>query len=289
MSTSRTRCARVSATWGTDVARLDAELVRRGLARSRGEASALVAAGLVRVDGDTARKPAQPVDDGVDLEVHDSGPRWVGRGAHKLLAALDGWGPQGLAVAGRRCIDVGASTGGFTQVLLEAGAASVVALDVGHGQLVSELAEDPRVLDRPGTSVRGLTPETVGGPFDLVVTDLSFISLTLVAVDLAGLLTAGGDLVALIKPQFEVGREALGRGGVVGHAAGRRDAVLGATTAFARAGLFVRGLLTSPIAGTTGNIEYLLWATSDPSDTMTEDEVRDAVLAATSPRRGGRR
>ena len=116
------------------------------------------------------------------------GPRWVGRAAHKLVAALDDWGPQGLAVAGRRCVDVGASTGGFSQVLLAHGAALVVAVDVGHGQLVPEVADDPRVVERSGTTVRGLTADDLGGPADLVVADLSFISLTLVMGDLAGLL-----------------------------------------------------------------------------------------------------
>lgn len=243
----------------------------------------------VRVDGVPARKPAQPVDDAMALTVEHDGPRWVGRGAHKLLAALERWGPSGLVVAGRRCIDVGASTGGFTQVLLQHGAAHVVALDVGHDQLVRELADDPRVDDRPGTSVRDLDPGSVGGPFGVVVTDLSFISLTLVAAELAALLRSDGDLVALVKPQFEVGRERLGRGGVVADHGNRRDALLAVTAAFARAGLHVRALAPSPILGTTGNAEYLLWVRSDPSDTMTEDEVRDAVHAATTRHRGARR
>lgn len=263
--------------------------MRRGLARSRGEAQTLVADGMVRVDGLPARKPAQPVEAASDLTVQHDGPRWVGRGAHKLLAALEAWEPAGLVVAGRRCIDVGASTGGFTQVLLQHGAAHVVALDVGHDQLVRELADDPRVDDRPGLSVRDLDPGTVGGPFDVVVTDLSFISLTLVATELAALLGPDGDLVALVKPQFEVGRERLGRGGVVSDPGGRRDALLAVTSAFARAGLHVRAWAPSPILGTTGNAEYLLWVRSDPSDTMTEDEVRDTVRAATTRHPGARR
>lgn len=249
----------------------------------------MVADGLVRVDGVPARKPAQPVDAASALSVQHDGPRWVGRGAHKLLAALEGWGQSGLVVAGRRCIDVGASTGGFTQVLLHHGAAHVVALDVGHDQLVRELADDPRVDDRPGTSVRDLGPAAVGGPFDVVVTDLSFISLTLVATELAALLRPDGDLVALVKPQFEVGRDRLGRGGVVGDPGNRRDALLAVTSAFARTGLHVRAVAPSPLLGTTGNVEYLLWVRSDPSDTMTEDEVRDAVHAATPRHRGARR
>ena len=239
--------------------------------------------------GVTAPKPATPVDGGTDIVLDDVGPRWVGRAAHKLLAALDAWGGEGLAVEGRRCIDVGASTGGFTQVLLEHGASHVVAVDVGHGQLARELAEDARVEDRPGTTIRGLAPADVGGPADLVVTDLSFISLTLVAAELAGLLTADGDLVALVKPQFEVGRSRLGRGGLVTGAEDREAAVAGVLDAFAAAGLHLHGLRPSPITGSTGNAEYLLWVRSVPSDTMNPDEVRAALREATAPSTGGRR
>ncbi|MBM6403703.1 TlyA family RNA methyltransferase [Phycicoccus sp. CSK15P-2] len=271
------------------MARLDAELVRRGLARSRGEARDLVADGLVRVGGAPARKAAQPVEQETPLDVDPAAQRWVGRAAHKLLAALDTWGPQGLVVAGCRCIDVGASTGGFTQVLLSRGAGEVVAVDVGHGQLVAELAEDPRVVEHSGTSVRGLDATDVGGPAAVVVTDLSFISLTLVATELAGLLAPGGDLLALVKPQFEVGRARLGRGGLVTAATDREDAVLSVCEGFRTAGLHVRALARSPIAGSTGNAEYLLWARSDPSDTMTRDEIRAAARALTDDPAGGRR
>ncbi len=243
----------------------------------------------MRVAGTTASKPATPVDDATDIVLDVDGPRWVGRAAHKLLAALEAWGGAGLAVEGRRCLDVGASTGGFTQVLLEHGAAHVVAVDVGHGQLVRALAEDRRVEDRPGTSIRGLAPGDVGGPADVVVTDLSFISLTLVAPELAGLLTPDGDLVALVKPQFEVGRSRLGRGGIVTGARDREAAVVGVLQAFAAAGLHPRGLRPSPIAGSTGNVEYLLWVRPTPSDTMSEDEVRAALREATAPTTGGRR
>ncbi len=279
----------VSVTSAADISRLDTELVRRGLARSRGDARDLLARGLVRVPGVAAVKPATPVDAGTDIVLDVDGPRWVGRAAHKLLAALEAWGAQGLRVAGRRCLDVGASTGGFTQVLLEHGAAHVVAVDVGHGQLVAGLGADPRVEDRPGTSIRGLAPDDVGGPADLVVADLSFISLTLVAPELAGLLAPDGDLVVLVKPQFEVGRSRLGRGGIVTAARDRRAAVEGVLEAFSVAGLHPHGLVASPIAGGTGNAEYLLWARSEPSDTMNPDEVRAALREATEATTGGRR
>ena len=264
--------------------------MRRGLARSRGDARDLIAAGLVRVDGTTARKPAQPVGSDAGLTVDATARRWVGRGAVKLLAALEAWQDEGLRVAGRRCVDVGASTGGFTEVLLEHGAREVVAIDVGHGQLVPELAADPRVVDRSGTTVRGLTAEDLGGAADLVVADLSFISLTLVLGDLARLRGDDGDLVVLVKPQFEIGRGRLSASGVVTDPEDRADAVTRVLDAATAAGLHPHGLLPSPVRGSTGNAEYLLWARSEPSDTMTEDRTRALVRAVTTdPSTGGRR
>lgn len=240
----------------------------------------------MQVDGTPARKPSHPVEPGTDLVVEADGPRWVGRAAHKLLAALELWEPAGLTAVGRRCIDVGASTGGFTQVLLARGATHVVALDVGHGQLAREVAEDPRVSERSNTTVRGLAAPDVGGPFDLVVADLSFISLTRVAVELAGLTGRGGDLVVLVKPQFEVGRR---RHGVVTTTADRVAAVEGVLHALEEQGLHPHGVAASPITGTTGNAEYLVWARWVPSDTMADDEVRAAVRAATEATAGGAR
>jgi 23S rRNA (cytidine1920-2'-O)/16S rRNA (cytidine1409-2'-O)-methyltransferase len=263
--------------------------VTRGLARSRGEARDLVSDGLVTVGGATVTKPSHGVGPDDELAVTVSGPRWVGRAAHKLVAALETWEPEGLRVTGRRCVDIGASTGGFTQVLLARGAASVVAVDVGHGQLAPEVAGDPRVEERSGTTVRGLTPDDLGGAADLVVADLSFISLTLVLADLAGLMAAGADLVALVKPQFEVGRGRLNNQGVVTSERDRTDAVLRVLDAVSGAGLHVHGIRPSPISGTTGNAEYLLWARSDPSDTMSQDRVRALVRAITTEIAGGRR
>ena len=246
--------------------------------------------GQVRVDGEPATKPAHPVEPTTDVVVTSDGPRWVGRAAHKLVAALEAWAPQGLTVAGRRCVDVGASTGGFTQVLLAHGATRVVAVDVGHGQLVPEVADDPRVDERSGTTVRGLTADDLGGRSDLVVADLSFISLTLVLGDLAGLLRPEGDLVVLVKPQFEVGRGRLNRQGVVTDPKDRTRALEQVVAAVGEHGLHVHGIMTSPISGGSGNTEYLLWARSVPSDTMSEDRVRDAVRETTTqPPSGGRR
>jgi 23S rRNA (cytidine1920-2'-O)/16S rRNA (cytidine1409-2'-O)-methyltransferase len=250
------------------VARIDAELVRRGLARSRAHAGDLIRSGRVLVDGGPAAKPAQPVAAQAVIDVAGEPEDLdVGRGASKLRGALTDLandlanGPaNGPAVAGRRCVDIGASTGGFTQVLLAAGAESVVAVDVGHGQLAAAIADDPRVIERSGTNVRDVGPDDLGGPFDLLVADLSFISLTLVMPGLAGLVRPGGDLVLLVKPQFEVGRERLGKTGVVRSQDQRLEAVASVEDAALEAGLTVRGVVPSRTVGGTGNIEFFVWA-----------------------------
>lgn len=244
------------------VARVDAELVRRGLARSRGQAGELIRAGRVLADGSPVLKAAFAVDPETPLDVdrlETDGD--VGRGAAKLREALVELERSGLVPpAGRRAIDVGASTGGFTQVLLDAGVASVVALDVGHGQLAPVIAGDPRVVERSGVNVRSVSGAELGGPFDLLVADLSFISLTVVMPALAGLVGPGGDLVLLVKPQFEVGRERLGRDGVVRSEEQRAGAVAAVRAAAEQAGLTVHRVLPSGLPGTTGNVEYFLWA-----------------------------
>lgn len=266
--------------------RLDAELVARGLARARGQARDLVVAGWVLVDGSVQTKPATPVRDASRIELTREPDRWVGRAALKLLRALELWGRDGSRVAGgdpsrietstdrlidpaadpidprgRRCLDVGASTGGFTQVLLEAGAASVTALDVGHGQLVPELATDPRVIDLPGTNIRDVAPGDLGDPFDLVVADLSFISLALTLEPMRALTASEGDLVVLVKPQFEVGRDRLGRGGVVTSPHEHRRVLRDVHREARRQALSVVDGAPSPIDGTEGNREFLLWLT----------------------------
>ena len=219
--------------------RLDAELVRRGLARSRGQAGELVAAGRVDVGGAPATKPATQVDPAAPIVVRPApadAPDYVSRGGHKLAGALDAFAAGGLEVAGRRCLDAGASTGGFTDVLLRRGAAHVVAVDVGYGQLAWSLQQDERVTVVDRTNVRELDAAAVGEPVDLVVADLSFISLRLVLRPLRHVARADADLVLMVKPQFEVGRERLGRGGVVRDPAVRADAVRDVAAAAARGG-----------------------------------------------------
>ncbi|MBQ1013407.1 TlyA family RNA methyltransferase, partial [Micromonospora sp. M51] len=196
--------------------RLDAELVRRGLARSREQAAALVEAGRVQLRGVVARKAAAMVDPADPLLVTGADPaeEYVSRGGHKLAGALAAFAPGGLRVAGRRCLDAGASTGGFTDVLLRADAAEVVAVDVGYGQLAWPLRTNERVRVLERTNVRTLDADTIGGQVDLTVADLSFISLRLVLPALAGGTRGGGDLAWMVKPPFEVGPERVGAGGV---------------------------------------------------------------------------
>ena len=241
--------------------RLDAELVRRGLARSREQAADLVAAGRVEVRGSPASKAAAMVDpaDAVRLVDADPAGEYVSRGAHKLLGALAAFGPRGLVVAGRRCLDAGASTGGFTEVLLRAGAAEVVAVDVGYGQLAWSLRNDPRVRVVERTNARSLTADATGGPVGLAVADLSFISLRLVLPALVACLDADGDLVPMVKPQFEVGRERVGAGGVVRDPALRAEAVVAVAAAAHRLGLGTAGVVASPLPGPSGNVEFFLW------------------------------
>jgi 23S rRNA (cytidine1920-2'-O)/16S rRNA (cytidine1409-2'-O)-methyltransferase len=254
------------------MSRLDSELVRRGLARARGHAAELVASGRVLVDGRVAQKSAQAVRATTSIElVPGPGPDYVGRGAHKLAGVLDELElshPPGVRADGLRCLDAGASTGGFTQVLLERGARQVVAVDVGHDQLAPALREDPRVLDLSGTTVRGLTPGAVGGPVDLVVGDLSFISLTLVLPDLRRLVRPGGQLVLLVKPQFEVGRERLGASGVVRDVALRQEAVCRVCSTAVEEGLVLRAVRASRWPGQSGNVEYFVWLASAEPDPL---------------------
>ncbi|HEY0636091.1 MAG TPA: TlyA family RNA methyltransferase [Pseudonocardiaceae bacterium] len=269
------------------LARLDAELVRRGLARSREHAGTLIADGRVSVAGTVARKPATGVSTDAPVVVTESDePEWASRGAHKLLGALDafGGGPGGLTVAGRRCLDAGASTGGFTDVLLSRGAAHVVAVDVGYGQLAWKLRTDERVTVHDRTNVRTLTPADIGGPVDLVVADLSFISLRLVLPALvACAANAGADLVPMVKPQFEVGRARLGQGGVVRDRAARADAVLDVVAVARDLGLGLRGVVASPLPGPSGNVEFFVWLRAGAPAAAPDDEderVRAMVLRA---------
>lgn len=232
--------------------RLDAELVRRKLARSREHASELIAAGRVTVGGTTATKPATQVETAAAVVVatDDNDPDYVSRGGHKLAGAFAAFVPQGLVVEGRRALDAGASTGGFTDVLLRAGAAHVLAVDVGYGQLAWSLQSDDRVTVMDRTNVRELTPEMIGGtPVDLVVGDLSFISLGLVLPALAGCAAPDADLVLMVKPQFEIGKERLGSGGVVRSPELRAEMVRQVAGHAWQLGLGVRAVTASPCRG----------------------------------------
>ncbi|MER6586973.1 TlyA family RNA methyltransferase [Micromonospora chalcea] len=260
--------------------RLDAELVRRGLARSREQAAALVEAGRVQLRGVRARKPAAMVDPADPLLVtgEDPADEYVSRGGHKLAGALAAFAPGGLTVTGQRCLDAGASTGGFTDVLLRGGAAEVVAVDVGYGQLAWSLRTDERVRVFERTNVRTLTPEAIGGPVDLTVADLSFISLRLVLPALAACTGPGGDLALMVKPQFEVGKERVGAGGVVRDPALRAEAVLDVAAAAAGLGLGLAGVAASPLPGPSGNVEFFVWLRGD-APAADPERVR-AVVAA---------
>jgi 23S rRNA (cytidine1920-2'-O)/16S rRNA (cytidine1409-2'-O)-methyltransferase len=236
--------------------RLDAELVRRGLARSRSEAVALVEAGQVRVNGIRASKATTGVDGGTPIVVTGAERRWVSRGAHKLLGALDAF--SGIEVAGRRCLDAGASTGGFTEVLLDRGARSVAAVDVGYGQLAWPLRNDERVHVLERRNVRELGPDELDGPVELTVADLSFISLRTVLPALARCTRTDGDLLLMVKPQFEVGREVVGDG-VIRDPDLRAAAVAAVAAEARRTGLGSVGVVASPLPGPAGNVEYFLW------------------------------
>jgi 23S rRNA (cytidine1920-2'-O)/16S rRNA (cytidine1409-2'-O)-methyltransferase len=272
--------------------RLDAELVRRGLFRSREQAAAAIAEGRVLVDGRPATKPATGVAADTSLRLVDPDRvEYASRGAYKLLGALEEFGgpdhpePR-LVVSGRRCLDAGASTGGFTDVLLRAGAASVIAVDVGYGQIVWRLRTDPRVRVLDRTNVRHLTQEDLDGPVEVVVSDLSFISLPIVLPALVGCTDPAAeppaDFVLLVKPQFEVGRDRVGRGGVVLDPALRAEAVRGVAAAAAELGLGVRGLRPSPLPGPAGNVEYLLWLASG-APALDEDELDRQTRREVSP------
>jgi 23S rRNA (cytidine1920-2'-O)/16S rRNA (cytidine1409-2'-O)-methyltransferase len=270
--------------------RLDVELVRRGLARSRGQADAMIREGRVSVAGRPAAKSATKVGAEVDIDVRPGEhPDYVGRGALKLDGLLDDLASAGDVprIRGRRCLDAGASTGGFTEVLLARGAREVLAVDVGHDQLAAPLRADPRVRDLPGTSVRGLDATALRGSVELLVADLSFISLQTVLPDLVGLVSPGADLLVLVKPQFEVGRERLGSGGVVRDPGLRMLAVGQVARAGREAGLVVRAVRASRWPGPSGNVEYFCWFTlgdtavgaigQDLSEQDLDAEVRRAV------------
>jgi 23S rRNA (cytidine1920-2'-O)/16S rRNA (cytidine1409-2'-O)-methyltransferase len=258
--------------------RLDQELVRRGLARSREHAGELIGAGRVTVSGGVARKAATGVTTDVAIVVREdsSRPDYVSRGGHKLAGALDALATEGLDVAGRVCLDAGASTGGFTDVLLRRGAARVLAVDVGYGQLAWSLRNDERVVVHDRTNIRELTPDLVGEPVDVVVGDLSFISLSLVLDALIGVTRPEGDLALMVKPQFEVGKDRVGKGGVVREPELRAEAVLAVARAAEQRGWGAVAATTSPLPGPSGNVEFFLWLRQGPAR-VTDEQVQALV------------
>src|ERR1700678_4369056 len=264
--------------WGkwspvTTRVRLDSELVRRGLARSREQAVELIASGHVMVNNQQAAKPATQVTKDAPIVIAETtGKEYVSRGGHKLVGALEAFAD--LDVTNRICLDAGASTGGFTDVLLRAGVAHVTAVDVGYGQLAWSLRTDPRVSVQDRVNVRELT--RIDPPPDLVVADLSFISLTLVLPALRECATGQADFVLMVKPQFEVGKGRVGAGGVVRDTTARSDAIRTVCEAAGKLGLGVSGITASPLPGPAGNVEYFVWlrAGAPPLD---ETELERAI------------
>ena len=240
--------------------RLDRALVERGLARSRAHAQELIEAGHVTIDGKATAKPALEVSDASQIVLADhAGAHYVSRAALKLVGALDACEPLGLHVAGKDALDAGASTGGFTQVLLERGIRHVTAIDVGHGQLAPSISSDPRVTSIEGLNVRDLTPDSPGTGAEVVVADLSFISLAYAIGPLIGLASPNADFLLMVKPQFEVGKQALGARGVVRDLRQRADAVAGVVAHMREGGLTIHNIEPSVLAGPAGNQEFFVW------------------------------
>ncbi|HEX9766114.1 MAG TPA: TlyA family RNA methyltransferase [Nitriliruptorales bacterium] len=265
--------------------RLDVELTRRGLVVTREQARRAIAEGRVLVDGAPTSKAAHQVSPAQAVVVQPLGDAWASRGAHKLLAALDAFE---VDPAGRQCLDAGASTGGFTDVLLVRGATHVTSVDVGYGQLAEALRTDPRVTVMERTNVRHLeVAQLPNGPVGLVVADLSFISLRTVLAALTSLVTATSDAIVLVKPQFEVGRNAVGKGGVVREPSLWTTAITDVIAAATELGWSPRGAIASPVRGPAGNVEFPVWlhrpadATSDVAALVAAavergEQVRDA-------------
>lgn len=260
--------------------RLDKLLVERGLAPTRAKAQALIMAGLVRVNGSPADKAGQQVPVDLDLTVIGQEDEWVSRGAKKLIKALDVFG---INPAGLVCLDVGASTGGFTEVLLSRDASRVYAVDVGYGQLAWKIRTDPRVVVMERTNARYLSRESFPTPIDLIVVDASFISLRLLLPPLLDILKPDGEMAVLVKPQFEAGKERIGKGGVIRSPEIHRE-VLEEFIDYVRGlpGISLAGLTWSPIKGPSGNIEFLAHLSRVPREGKTLENVKETVAAVVS-------
>lgn len=261
--------------------RLDSELVRRNLATSRTHAARLIAAGRVTVGGQVAKKPATQILSSAPIVITDDAddPGYASRGAFKLAGALELLGEDAPELAGRVALDAGASTGGFTDVLLRAGVEHVYAVDVGYGQLIWRLQTDPRVTVMDRTNVRHLVASDVPRPPDLVVADLSFISLTLVLPALAEVAAPGADFLLMVKPQFEVGKDRLGAGGVVTDPALHADAIAQVLRAAGELGLRPHAVAPSPLPGPAGNVEYFIHISTVGDRTDADDLIAAAIAA----------
>jgi len=267
--------------------RLDQWLVTHGHAATRTEAQAAIMAGLVVVDGRVADKPGRRVTSEMHVDVPPRDEAYASRGGLKLAHALRTFG---IGVQGKVAVDLGASTGGFTDCLLRAGAARVYAVDVGHGQLAWRLRTDPRVVCLERTNARHLTPHLIGGVCDLVTADLAFISLRLVWTPIASLLAPGGSVIALVKPQFEAGREQVRRGGVVRDPAVHREVLRLVLEAARGTGLGAMAVIPSPLRGPAGNVEFLAHLVRGRDGGLRDGALDAAVAEAHAPTtgRGGR-
>ncbi len=258
--------------------RIDSELVRRKLARSRTHAQEMIAAGRVKLDGEVVMKPARQMDPAQAIVIAESEEiEYVSRGAHKLAGALDSLGEAAPIVKGRHCLDAGASTGGFTDVLLRRGAASVVAVDVGYGQLAWRLQSDPRVEVRDRTNVRTMKAGEVDPAPSLVVGDMSFISLTLVIPALVAVAAEDADFLLMVKPQFEIGKERLGHGGVVRNPEHHVETVESVARCAMDNGLGILAIEASPLPGPSGNVEYFLHMRAGDSDAIASEELHSRI------------
>lgn len=270
--------------------RLDRELVRRHLATSRSHASQIIAAGRVSVDGRVISKPASQIDPAQAITVVESSQvEYASRGGYKLAGVLDILGKDAPEITGKRCLDAGASTGGFTDVLLRRGASSVVAVDVGYGQLRWELQQDRRVEVHDRTNIRYLDPQKIGEPAQLIVGDLSFISLKLVIPALVTASTLDAEYLLMVKPQFEVGRERLGAGGVVRDLEDHFRTVMGVILSAADNGLGLKRVAASPLPGPSGNVEYFIYlgrGVTMPSNPQIKDMVKTAIAAGPAGKPG---
>lgn len=261
--------------------RIDSELVRRGLTRSRTQARELIEAGRVRLDGEVVTKPARQMDPAQAIVLEEQPEdEYVSRGARKLAGALDALGDSAPLIRGRRCLDAGASTGGFTDVLLRRGAACVVAVDVGYGQLAWSLRSDARVEVHDRTNVRTLEPGDVAPAPGLVVGDLSFISLSLVLPPLVRVAQEHADFLLMVKPQFEIGRDRLGHGGVVRDPAQHVETVESVARTALDLGLDIHAVEASPLPGPSGNVEYFLAMRSGHPARIAPGDLHERIVDA---------